>query len=145
SYALHDPCATPTFLSAGGGLYSSRLDMQRFLACLAADAAPVLKPGSLATMLENQLAVGKALQFPLWQMPNTGFGLGFALKFQGTKLQHYYWGGLAGTHSWVRPDGLCGLAMTQLMPAFWHPFSQEFQQLAWRQFATAQPPHLARG
>jgi CubicO group peptidase (beta-lactamase class C family) len=133
-YAMPDPCEQAPFLSAGGGLYSTMADMQRFMACLANGGGPVLKKETLTLMLQNQLPMDKDLQFPLWDMPDTGFGLGFALKYQNGELQHYYWGGLAGTHSWVRMDGLCGLVFTQLMPAFWHPFGQEFQRMVWEEF-----------
>jgi CubicO group peptidase (beta-lactamase class C family) len=90
-------------------------------------------------MRTNQLAPGLVVNFPMWHMPGTVFGLGFALKAQlgeGEPLgmqNEYHWGGIAGTHSWMAPEaGITGMCMTQRMPGFWHPFSHEFKALAYR-------------
>jgi hypothetical protein len=37
---------------------------------------------------------------------------------------------MAGTHSWVFDNGIIALCMTQMMPSFLHPFSDDFEKLA---------------
>ena len=71
-------------------------------------------------------------------MPNTMFGLGFALKEAAgpdepeTAIDEYHWGGMAGTHSWMAPRaGITGFNLTQRMPGFWHPFSHDFKRLVY--------------
>lgn len=79
------------------------------------------------------------MNFPMWNMPGTTFGLGFSLKEQPdndepqSAIGVYLWGGMAGTHFWWSPKvNLAGICMTQRMPGFWHPFSQEFKKLAYK-------------
>jgi CubicO group peptidase (beta-lactamase class C family) len=128
----------PPFLSAGGGLYSTAGDYLNFLQMLSDcgqfAGRQLITSQTLQLMLTDQLAPGVAIKFPMWRMPDTGYGLGFALKYKTNgavnQLDHYYWGGMAGTHSWVFDDGMIALCMTQLMPSFWHPFSHDFQTLA---------------
>lgn len=72
-------------------------------------------------------------------MPNTAFGLGFALRTGPTDDEpasvtgEYYWGGAAGTHSWISPSaGITGLCFTQRQPGgFWHPFSRDFRRMVY--------------
>ena len=79
------------------------------------------------------------VSFPMWDMPGTVFGLGFALhetlqpgEPAGAKNE-YHWGGMAGTHTWMAPEaGITGMCSTQRMPGFWHPFSHEFKALAYQ-------------
>ena len=60
-------------------------------------------PETLELMRTNQLAQGIGVSFPMWSMPGTVFGLGFALKQRlgedepGAALNEYHWGGIAGT------------------------------------------------
>jgi CubicO group peptidase (beta-lactamase class C family) len=120
------------WLSGGGGLVSTVSDYVSFLQML------ILKEQTLALMRTNQLAEGVTVAFPMWAMPGTVFGLGFALK---ESLQEgdpvgaqgeYHWGGMAGTHSWMAPEAdLTGFCLTQRMPGFWHPFSHEFKAHAY--------------
>jgi CubicO group peptidase (beta-lactamase class C family) len=89
-------------------------------------------------MRTNQLADGVGVNFPMWRMPGTVFGLGFALREElgpddppGAQGE-YHWGGMAGTHAWMAPAAdLTGMCMTQRMPGFWHPFSQDFKKFAY--------------
>ena len=114
-------------------------------ACIVVDeagnwnGAHIVNPETLALMRTNQLAQGVGVSFPMWDMPGTVFGLGFALKEEVTgdepaaALDEYHWGGMAGTHSWMAPRAnLCGMCMTQRMPGFWHPFSHDFKKMAYR-------------
>lgn len=132
----------PRFLSGGGGLVSTVSDYSSFLRMIVNEGewngARILKPETLKQMRSNQLADQVKVAFPMWVMPGTVFGLGFAIKNElspdepGAALGEYHWGGLAGTHSWMAPDAdLTGFCLTQRLPGFWHPFSQEFKTLTY--------------
>ena len=135
-------------LSGGGGLVSTMQDYMAFIRMIVNggqwQGTRILQPETLNLMRTNQLAADVNVAFPMWDMPGTVFGLGFALKevlqtgdpagAQG----EYHWGGMAGTHSWMAPEaGITGMCSTQRMPGFWHPFSHEFKALAY-QLAGAQ-------
>lgn len=129
-------------LSGGGGLVSTVSDYLTFLkmivSCGSWDGRQIVTPETLTMMRTNQLPSGVGVSFPMWDMPGTVFGLGFALKESlgdgdpAAMRDEYHWGGLAGTHSWMAPSvNLTGMCMTQRMPGFWHPFSHEFKRLAY--------------
>ncbi|MCP5181489.1 MAG: beta-lactamase family protein [Pseudomonadales bacterium] len=143
-----DPATGPysrprRFLSGGGGLVSTVADYLAFIRMIVNggtwNGATLLKPETLALMRTNQLSAGVHVAFPMWAMPGTVFGLGFAIK-QAVGAEEplmardeYHWGGMAGTHSWMAPNaGITGMCMTQRMPGFWHPFSHEFKAMAYR-------------
>ena len=99
----------------------------------------ILRSETLELMRTNQCAEGITVNFPMWSMPGTGFGLGFALKEKpaagepDSAIGEYHWGGMAGTHFWWAPKAnIAGICMTQRMPGFWHPFSHEFKKHAYR-------------
>jgi CubicO group peptidase (beta-lactamase class C family) len=129
-----------SFKSGGGGLVSTLADYTRFLRMLVndgeLDGVRILQPATLAAMRSNQLPEGQRVQLPAgWLMPDTVFGLGFAIKeapAEGepeTAIGEYHWGGLAGTHSWIAPRaGVAALIFTQRLPGFWHPFSHDFKR-----------------
>ena len=129
-------------LSGGGGLVSTVADYVTFLRAIINggewQGVRLLRPETLALMRTNQLAAGVGVRFPSWAMPNTVFGLGFALKEAAgpdepeTAIDEYHWGGMAGTHSWMAPRaGITGFNLTQRMPGFWHPFSHDFKRLVY--------------
>lgn len=135
--------APKPFQSGGGGLVSTIGDYTRFVQMLMGDGAlgdaRILEAETLAEMRTNQLPEGVAVQFPMWTMPDTVFGLGFAIKTAPaagepeTAIGEYHWGGMAGTHSWMSPAaGIAGIVFTQRLPGFWHPFSQDFKRLAYQ-------------
>lgn len=130
------------YLNGGGGLVSTMGDYANFIRMIVSggiwDGSVILKPETLRLMRTNQLVDGVGVRFPMWEMPGTVFGLGFALKERIGKdeplgmLHEYHWGGMAGTHSWMAPTaGISGICMTQRMPGFWHPFSHEFKAMAY--------------
>lgn len=132
----------PSFLSGGGGLVSTMSDYSTFIRMIVAGGSwagyQFLRPETLDLMRTNQLAPGIGVRFPMWSMPNTVFGLGFALKTapadgeSNAVVGEYHWGGMAGTHSWMSPKpGITGLCFTQRMPGFWHPFSHDFKRLVY--------------
>ena len=141
---MNGPYASkPKFLSGGGGLVSTVSDYLSFLRMIISggslDGVRILEPETLELMRTNQLAPGVGVTFPMWSMPGTVFGLGFALKQSLTEdepdgaLNEYHWGGMAGTHSWMSPtQGISGFCLTQRMPGFWHPFSHEFKALCYK-------------
>jgi len=142
-----DPATGPysrprRMLSGGGGLVSTVADYLTFIRMIVSggtwNGVRIIKPETLALMRTNQLAPGVQVAFPMWAMPGTVFGLGFALKSEVTDTEpalsrdEYHWGGMAGTHSWMAPRAnLTGMCMTQRMPGFWHPFSHEFKSFAY--------------
>jgi CubicO group peptidase (beta-lactamase class C family) len=128
--------------SGGGGLVSTMSDYLSLIRMIVNEGewqgTRLLKPETLKLMRTNQLAPGVGVSFPMWDMPGTVFGLGFALKQalqEGDPAgaqDEYHWGGMAGTHSWMTPTaGITGICSTQRMPGFWHPFSHEFKALAY--------------
>ncbi|MFT4564528.1 MAG: CubicO group peptidase (beta-lactamase class C family), partial [Gammaproteobacteria bacterium] len=132
----------PSYLSGGGGLVSSLGDYCTFIQMIVAGGTwhghQLLKPETLERMRSNQLADGVAVKFPMFEMPNTVFGLGFAVRTAAGSSEtdavigEYHWGGMAGTHSWMSPAaGIAGLCFTQRMPGFWHPFSHDFRRLVY--------------
>lgn len=134
-------------LSGGGGLVSTVSDYLAFLKVIVNgggyNGVRLLKTRTLETMRTNQLAQGVEVAFPMWAMTGTTFGLGFALRQTLAENDHpgaqdeYFWGGMAGTHSWMAPhSGITGFCLTQRMPGFWHPFSHEFRALAYQAVAT---------
>lgn len=142
-----DPLTGPytaerAFLSGGGGLVSTAGDYLTFLRAIVNggewQGVRLLRPETLALMRTNQLPHGVTVRFPMWEMTDTVFGLGFALKQAPgdgeppTARDEYHWGGMAGTHSWMAPRAdLCGVCMTQRMPGFWHPFSHDFKRMVY--------------
>ena len=129
-------------LSGGGGLVSTVADYSSFLRMIVNGGewagVRILQPETLQLMRSNQLADGVNVAFPMWAMPGTVFGLGFALKNElqpedpKVALGEYHWGGMAGTHSWMAPAAdLTGFCLTQRMPGFWHPFSHEFKTMVY--------------
>lgn len=133
----------PSFLSGGGGLFSSLSDYLRFTRMIindgSLDGTRILHAETLEMMRTNQCADGVGVNFPMWSMPDTTFGLGFALKNSPAAGEpsgaagEYHWGGMAGTHFWWSPNAnITGICMTQRMPGFWHPFSQDFKRLAYK-------------
>ncbi len=141
---LTGPYSRPRrMLSGGGGLVSTVQDYLAFIRMIVNggswNGVTILKPDTLRLMRTNQLAPGVQVAFPMWAMPGTVFGLGFALKSSVSESEpamakdEYHWGGMAGTHSWMAPNaGITGMCMTQRMPGFWHPFSHEFKAMAYQ-------------
>ena len=128
----------PNFLSGGGGLFSTAEDYLTFLQMLQAQGQwlgeQIIQPQTLQLMRQDQLPSGVRMTFPMWSLPDVGFGLGLALKpaliDSAGQSPCFFWGGMAGTHCWVFDNGIVGLCMTQMMPSFLHPFSSDFHRLA---------------
>ncbi len=126
-------------LSGGGGLVSTLPDMVALVRSLMPGGDTLLKPQTIALMRTNQLAPGKCIRFArMGDIPGKGFGLGCAVTLSPSAIEpagnagEIEWGGIAGTHWWISPDGkFAGLCMTQRQMGFWHPFAFEFKRLAY--------------
>jgi len=129
-------------LSGGGGLVSTVQDYLTFIRTLINggeyNGTRLISQDTLQLMRTNQLAAGVGVEFPMWAMAGTVFGLGFALRENIAEddsahaKNEYFWGGMAGTHTWMAPEpNIAGMCFTQRMPGFWHPFSHEFRSLAY--------------
>lgn len=129
--------------SGGGGLLGTISDFTKFWQMLLADGcvhgARILRSETLKLMRTNQLPPNNVVEFRQWEMPNTVFGLGFAIKQKPAvgeppeATNEYYWGGIAGTHSWVAPRANVGvLLFTQRLPGYWLPFYHEHKRAIYR-------------
>ena len=132
-----------TFHSGGGGLVTTIGDYTTFIQMIINggewQGKRILSAESVALMHTNQLRDGLKVKLPTWDMPDTVFGLGFAIKNSPAKgepdsaIGEYHWGGMAGTHSWISPKaGVSALLFTQRAYGFWHPFSHEFKRLVYK-------------
>lgn len=134
-------------LSGGGGLVSSLPDMLNLLRSLMHDTDhnarhtnQLLQTNTITMMMQNQLPKGTGIAFPgVGQVPGKGFGLGGAVTLRPSATDpvgstgEFEWGGIAGTHWWISPrHQIAGVLMTQRQMSFWHPFSFEFKNLAYR-------------
>lgn len=131
------------FHSGGGGLVGTIGDYTRFIQMVANQGEwqgrRYLSPAAVELMRTNLLPPGVQVRLPVWEMPDTVFGAGFAIKNApaegepASAIGEYHWGGMAGTHSWIAPRAnLSGLIFTQRAYGFWHPFSHEFKRLAYQ-------------
>ena len=131
------------FHSGGGGLVTTIGDYTTFIQMIINDGEwkgkRILSSESVEFMHTDQLPDGIKVKLPTWDMPNTVFGLGFAIKNSPAKdepdtaIGEYHWGGMAGTHSWISPKAnVSALLFTQRAYGFWHPFSHEFKRLVYK-------------
>ncbi|MBX3621785.1 MAG: beta-lactamase family protein [Rhizobacter sp.] len=126
--------------SGGGGLVTTLADMVALMRSLMPGGTSVLKPDTIALMMQNHLPPGQSIRFPtVGAVPGKGFGLGGAVTLRPSAYDppgstgEFEWGGIGGTHWWINPRlRIAGLAMTQRRFGFWHPFSFEFKRLAYR-------------
>ncbi|MDE2427459.1 MAG: beta-lactamase family protein [Burkholderiales bacterium] len=127
-------------LSGGGGLVSSLDDMLALMRSLMPGGATLLKPATIALMMQNHLPAGVSIGFPgVGEVPGKGFGLGGAVTLVPSSIDpvgsegEFEWGGIAGTHWWISPrHNIAGIVMTQRLMSFWHPFSFDFKRLSYQ-------------
>ncbi len=130
----------PAMPGGGGGLVSTVADYLTFLRMLISEGewggVRILQPESVRAMRTNHLDDGVEVRFPMWAMPGTTMGPGLAIKERpgedepAASRGEVFWGGMAGTHTWWNPrTGLGGMALTQRMPGFWHPFAHDFHRM----------------
>ena len=132
-----------TLKSGGGGLAGTITDYAHFLQMLVGsgerNGVRILQPETWQLMQTNQLATDQWVELPLWFLPYTVYGLGFAIKTRPMKgepreaIDEVHWGGLAGTHSWIAPRAnIGGLLFTQRLNSFLHPFYVEHKRLVYQ-------------
>ncbi|MGZ3352791.1 MAG: serine hydrolase domain-containing protein [Xanthobacteraceae bacterium] len=125
--------------NGGGGLVSTLPDMVALIRSLLPGGPTLLKPETIALMMDNQLADGVWMRFPMTgELPGRGYGLAGGLILKPSPFDHadsageFYWGGIAGTQWWIsRKANVAGLMMTQRQMSFMHPFAFEFKRLAY--------------
>jgi len=127
-----------TRLSGGGGLVSTLPDTIALIRSLIPGGPTLLRPETLALMMQSHLPQGVFTGFP---KPVTGksYGLGGAVSLSVSSIDppdsvgEFQWGGMAGTHWWINPRrGLAGIVMAQRDTAFWHPFSFAMKQAVYQ-------------
>ena len=143
-----DPSTTPTFLSGGGGLYSTMADYQRFADFLLGggvlDGVRLLSSRTVDFMTTNHLPGDADLDefgIPLYaETPFTGvgFGLGFSVTMDpvatgiASSPGEFGWGGLASTYFWIDPvEDLTAIFMTQLIPSSALPIRPLLKQITY--------------
>lgn len=127
---------TATFLSGGGGLYSTASDYLRFMRALmgggALEQVRILKAETVAEMGRNQIGALSIRPFasyiPALAAGNASlpggpdkFGLGFALNSQAIPENRgpnaMSWAGVFNTYFWIdREKKVCAVVMTQMSP-----------------------------
>jgi CubicO group peptidase (beta-lactamase class C family) len=87
------------FPSSGAGMIGTAPDIMRLLEAIRTGGAPILKPSTAASMMQNQVGATPG------QQPGVKFGFGGALVVDATAARTpqsagtLYWGGVYG-HSW---------------------------------------------
>ena len=102
------------------------------------DGTRLLGRKTVEWMLQNHLPAG----IPANGNPSDGFGLGGSVLLHPGLAHHtgsagkFGWGGAANTQWWIDPtEDLQCLLMTQYMPAFTIPITDDFAQLAYQALA----------
>jgi CubicO group peptidase (beta-lactamase class C family) len=127
-----------TRLSGGGGLVSTLPDTLALIRSLIPGGSTLLRPETLALMMQSHLPQGVFTGFPK-PVIGKSFGLGGAVSLSASSIDppdsvgEFQWGGMAGTHWWINPRrGLAGIVMAQRDTAFWHPFSFAMKQAVYQ-------------
>ncbi|MGC8480330.1 MAG: serine hydrolase domain-containing protein, partial [Acidimicrobiales bacterium] len=138
----------PSYLSGGGGLYSSLSDYYRFTRMLlndgTLDGVRLLSSRTLKYMRSNHLPGGADLETfgrPLnaeASSEGVGFGLGFSVVIDPIRTKSvgsagtFGWGGAASTVFSIDPqEELVVMFLTQLLPSSTYPIRPELQQLVY--------------
>jgi CubicO group peptidase (beta-lactamase class C family) len=126
-------------LNGGAGLVSTLPDMVALIRSLLPGGKTLLRPETIAQMMNNQLPEGQWIRFALMgEQPGKVHGLAGGIIQNPSKFDHpdasgeLYWGGVAGTQWWISPKrNMAGVMMAQRQMSFVHPFSFEFKRLAY--------------
>jgi CubicO group peptidase (beta-lactamase class C family) len=134
------------FLGGGGGLVSTIADYLRFAQMMLnggeLNGARLVSRMTIELMTINHLPA-HLLPFGVTAPNNgAGFGLGVSVlmdlgQYGGLgSVGAYSWGGAATTTFWVDPkENLIGILMTQCMPSFHFPITDDFRVLAYQAIA----------
>lgn len=100
----------PSFLSGGGGLWSTADDYQRFCQMLLDEGGAVLQPETVRAMRQDLLEPQVFVRVvPDYTLPGTRFGTNMSVitEPQGDTAMYgrdtYGWGGAFGTYFWIDP------------------------------------------
>ena len=131
-----EPPAAVSFVSGGGGLYSTASDYVRFLRALLRggelDGVRILEAGSIEMMGRNHIGEleagamrtvmpGVSNDFDFFPESVDRFGLGFLINTEpvpgGRASGSLAWAGLYNTYFWVDPaEDVAGVLLTQILP-----------------------------
>ena len=101
----------PVMESGGGGMVSTTMDYARFCQMLlnggSLDGIRIIGRKTLELMASDHLAANVKVDSPLMP-PGHGFGLGFAVRTQGSGAVpgingQFFWSGMAGTFFFIDP------------------------------------------
>jgi CubicO group peptidase (beta-lactamase class C family) len=131
--------------NGGGGLVSTLPDMVALIRSLLPGGPTLLKPATIASLMNNQLPDDVWMRFAMMgELVGKAHGLAGGLILKPSPFDHpdsqgeLYWGGVAGTQWWISPKrNMAGVMMAQRQMAFIHPFSFEFKRLAYEAVRTA--------
>jgi CubicO group peptidase (beta-lactamase class C family) len=131
----------PKFFSGGGGLYSTATDYMIFTQMLLNkgeyNGVRLLGRKTVELMTKNHIS-DELLPVAEWYLPEMGFGLGFAVMINQSKILgsagEFEWCGAYNTYFWVDPtEQLVGILMTQFVPSFSYPtLNREFKILVYQ-------------
>ena len=144
---LVDPLGEPTrhrqLLSGGGGLISTAADYLRFARMLlnggVLDGVRLVSRKTIELMTLNHLPPD-LLPFGEYE-PHRGYGFGLGVSVIMDLARYgnlgsvgtFEWGGAANTAFWVDPqEKLIGIMLTQFMPCWHFPLSDDFRVLAYQ-------------
>jgi CubicO group peptidase (beta-lactamase class C family) len=124
-------------LNPGGGLVSSLGDYTTLVRVLLQGGAPLLKPGTMPLLTQNQLAPGQWIAFAGHPgLDGIGHSFGASVTVQASAANpdsvegEIAWSGLAGTQWMISPrENLAAVLMTQRYMGSWLPFWARFKQL----------------
>ena len=139
---------TPSFLSGGGGLFSTAEDYLIFCRMILnkgyLNGERLLSRKTVDLMSSNHLRASSSLAdiaYGRWSestFDGVGFGLGFSILIDPARAQisgtpgELAWGGMASTAFWIDPvEDLITIFMTQLVPSSTYNIRRELRTLVY--------------
>ena len=143
---METPALDVTYLSGGGGLFSTMSDYYQFASMLLnqgeLNGKRIIGRKTIELMTTNHLPDGKDLTemsesaFSETPYAGVGFGLGFSVMLDPTKSQtlsdigEFGWGGMASTVFFINPkEDMLVIFMTQLIPSSTYQVRRELRSL----------------
>jgi CubicO group peptidase (beta-lactamase class C family) len=136
----------PSYLSGGGGLFSSLPDYSRFAQMLVnggeLDGVRLLSPRTVALMQMNHTpAAALPYGFIENDLYHAGYGYGLGMRVlmdvsqtgQDGSVGEFGWDGAFSTYFWIdRQEAMYGLIMLQHYPNAYYPIHPQFKALAYQ-------------
>ena len=143
---METPALDVTYLSGGGGLFSTMSDYYQFASMLLnqgeLNGKRIIGRKTIELMTTNHLPDGKDLTemsesaFSETPYAGVGFGLGFSVMLDPAKSQtlsdigEFGWGGMASTVFFINPkEDMLVIFMTQLIPSSTYQVRRELRSL----------------